>query len=124
MPYFTTKILNLNTFTNIKNAINNHNIYVEENLPELVDPKTRRVYNDEVLEKKCIFILEYTLHFKENPNILGSPEYTPVYTRIVKALRTEYDFSNTMFSNTMIRNALEEFKTFEGAVNKILEEKN
>lgn len=86
---FTTKILNLNTFTNIKNAINNHNIYVEENLPELVDPKTRRVYNDETLAKKCIFILEYTLHFKENPNILGSPEYTPVYTRIVKALRTE-----------------------------------
>ena len=43
---------------------------------------------------------------------------------IIKALRTEYDFSNTMFSNTMIGNALEEFKTFEGAVNKILEEKN
>lgn len=43
---------------------------------------------------------------------------------VIKALTKEYDFSNTMFSNTMIGNALEEFKTFEGAVDKMLKEKN
>ena len=43
---------------------------------------------------------------------------------IIRALRKEYDFSNTMFSNTLIGNALEEFKTFEGAVNNILQGKN
>ena len=43
---------------------------------------------------------------------------------IIEALRKEYDFSNTMFSNTLIGNALEEFKTFEGAVNDMLQGKN
>ena len=43
---------------------------------------------------------------------------------IIKALRNEYDFTNTMFSNTMIGDALEEFKTFEGAVDYMLKEKN
>ena len=43
---------------------------------------------------------------------------------IIKALRNEFDFTNTMFSNTMIGDALEEFKTFEGAVDYMLKEKN
>ena len=43
---------------------------------------------------------------------------------IIKALRKEYGFTQNNFSNTMIGNALENFKTFEGAFDNMLQKIN
>lgn len=78
--------VDLEKFTNLKNAIDNNVILVEQDIEEIVDEKTRRVYKDDELLKKSIFILQYKLYFKDNPSKSVYDTYELIYTRLVKAL--------------------------------------